>query len=368
MASPSCTASAGPGLDFDMEISKITSKAAYVSLRDIGMAARSQTCENSVKRGRRTMVYRLSDIDIRLLHVFRAVVECRGFSNAQAVLNVSQPTISGHIGELEKRLGIRLCERGRRGFRLTNKGERVYVETVQLFKAHEHFQNVTQELKGRLSGFLNIGVIDNVVTDPVCPVIPAVRRMNARSDEVVIRLDIMPPSELERAVMEMSVDLAIGTFDRQLPGLDYRKIYAEENTLMCAASHPIAALQEPEQVRAAVRRARKVTRTYLEGRDISPMGGDDSQSHGYVQTLEAAAILILGGGHLGFLPRHYAQRWVEEGSMVPILPEEFRYTSDFFIVTPATPRRSTIVQTFLADVGDALRAGSAQARTVKRRA
>jgi DNA-binding transcriptional LysR family regulator len=314
------------------------------------------------------MVYRLSDIDIRLLHVFRAVVECRGFSNAQAVLNVSQPTISGHIGELEKRLGIRLCERGRKGFRLTTKGERVYEETVQLFKAHEHFQNVTQELKGRLSGFLNIGVIDNVVTDPNCPVIPAIQRMNARSDEVVIRLDIMLPNELERAVMETSVDLAIGPFDRQLPGLEYRKIYVEENELMCAASHPIAALREPGPIRTAVRRARKVTRTYLEGRDISPMGGDDSQSHGYVQTLEAAAILILGGGHLGFLPRHYARRWVEDGSMVPILPDEFRYTSDFFIVTPATPRRSTIVQTFLADVGDALRAGSAQARTVKKRA
>lgn len=300
------------------------------------------------------MAYRLSDIDIRLLHVFRAVVECRGFSNAQAVLNVSQPTISGHINELEKRLRIRLCERGRKGFRLTAKGERVYDETVQLFKAHEHFQNVTQELKGRLSGFLNIGVIDNVVTDPVCPVIHAIERLNRRSDEVVIRIDIMQPSDLERAVMEMSIDLAIGTFDRQLAGLDYRKIYVEENELMCAATHPIAALSEPGEIRMAIHQARKVTRTYLEGRDISSMIGGDSQVYGYVQTLEAAAILILGGGHLGFLPRHFARRWIEDGRMVPILREEFRYTSDFFIVTSANPRRSTIVQTFLAELNDAL--------------
>lgn len=300
------------------------------------------------------MAYRLSDIDIRLLHVFRAVVECRGFSNAQTVLNVSQPTISGHIKELEKRLRIRLCERGRKGFRLTAKGERVYGETVQLFKAHEHFQNVTQELKGRLSGFLNIGVIDNVVTDPACPIVRAVEQMNRRSEEVVIRIDIMQPSDLERAVMEMSVDLAIGTFDRQLAGLDYRKIYVEENELMCAASHPIAELSDPGEIRMAVRRARKVTRTYLEGRDISSMIGGDSQVYGYVQTLEAAAILILGGGHLGFLPRHYARRWIEDGRMVPILPEEFKYTSDFFIVTSANPRHSTIVQTFLAQLDHVL--------------
>ena len=306
------------------------------------------------------MTYRLSDIDIRLLHVFRAVVECRGFSNAQAVLNVSQPTISGHIKELEKRLRINLCERGRKGFRLTAKGERVYAETVHLFKAHEHFQNMTQELKGRLSGFLNIGVIDNVVTDPACPIIRAVERLNSRSEDVVIRLDILQPSELERAVMEMSIDLAIGPFDRQLAGLDYRKIYVEENELMCAATHPILALREPEQIRAAVRKARKVTRTYLEGRDISPMIGDDSQVHGYVKTLEAAAILILGGGHLGFLPRHYARHWVEDDRMVSILSEEFSYASDFFIVTSKNPRRSTIVQAFQAELGHALQEGMAR--------
>ena len=47
------------------------------------------------------MVYRLNDIDVRLLHVYRAVVECRGFTSAQALLNINQSTISNHISELE---------------------------------------------------------------------------------------------------------------------------------------------------------------------------------------------------------------------------------------------------------------------------
>ena len=118
------------------------------------------------------MVYRLNDIDVRLLHVYRAVVECRGFTNAQAVLNISQPTISNHISELEDRLGMRLCDRGRKGFRLS-RGKRVYDEAVNLFKAHEHFQSVTLELKGKMSGYLNIGVIDNVITDQECPIVRA---------------------------------------------------------------------------------------------------------------------------------------------------------------------------------------------------
>lgn len=309
------------------------------------------------------MAYRLSDIDIRLLQVFRAVVECHGITKAQAFLNVSQPTISAHIGELERRLGIHLCERGRKGFRLTTKGERVYREAVQLFKAHEHFQNVTQELKGRLSGFLNIGIIDNVITDSNCPIISAIEMMNRRTNEVVIRLEIKRPSELEQAVMEMEVDLAIGTFDRQLPGLSYKKIYDEENELLCSSSHPIAKLIDPADIRTAVQGARKVTRTYLEGRDLLPIGGNDGSAPGHVQNLEAAAILILGGGHIGFLPKHYARQWTLTGKMKAIYLTDYRYCSEFFVVTPATPPRSTIVQTFLSDLSECHRLSDSHDRT-----
>ena len=296
------------------------------------------------------MVYRLSTVDIRLLHVFRAVVECSGFSNAQAVLNVGQPTISNHISQLENRLGMRLCDRGRAGFRLTAKGQRVYEEVVELFKAHEQFQNVTLELKGKLSGFLNIGVIDSIVTDDLCPVVRALDLFNQKSNEVIIRLEVLTPNDLERAVLDMDVDLAIGTFDHRLPGLEYRKIYVEHNELYCGSAHPIRALNSVEEIRAEVRRSRKVTRAYLEGADLFPLGRDDGIAHALVNRLEAAAILILGGGHIGFLPRHVAEKWVLSSEMHAILPDLYDYASDFFIVTRKSPRKSVILDTFLSDL------------------
>ena len=296
------------------------------------------------------MVYRLSNIDIRHLRIFKAVVECRGFTSARAVLNISQPTISNHISELEGRLGIRLCDRGRSGFRLTAKGERVFEEVVQLFKAHEQFETTTQELKGNLRGFLNIGLIDNVVTDPNCPIIRALELLDRKGNQVTIRLDIMMPSALESALLQNSMDIAVGTFDRQLPDLDYRRIYVEENELFCSCEHSIADLTQPDEIRDAVRRARKVTRVYLEGRDLFPLGTDDGSAHGQVHILEAAAILILSGTHIGFLPRHYAKNWVTSGRMRSIMSNEYRCSSDFYIVTRRNPRKSTILNTFLADL------------------
>ncbi len=295
-------------------------------------------------------MYRLSDVDVRLLRVFRAVVECRGLTNAQAILNIGQPTISGHVANLEERLGMRLCDRGRAGFRLTSKGQRVYEEIIQLFKAHEQFENVTLELKGKLSGYLNVGVIDSIVTDPNCPIVDALDNFNERSNEVIIRLEIMTPDDLTRAVLDSDIDVAVGTFDQQVPGLNYDLIYVEHNNLYCGRNHPITRIDDRNGVRDSVRTARKVMRTYLEGKDLYPLGQDDGMAHAQVRYLEAALILILGGGHVGFLPTHYADRWVATREMHPILPGEYEYQSKFYIVTHKTPRRSSILDTFLHDL------------------
>ncbi len=295
-------------------------------------------------------MYRLSDTDIRLLHVFRAVVECRGFSNAQTVLNVGQPTISSHINQLEQRLGFRLCDRGRTGFRLTRKGEEVFEEALVLFKAHEHFQNVTLELKGKLSGFLKLGVIDSTITDPNCPIIRSIELLNNKANEIAIRLSILTPNELERAVHDGDIDVALGTFDQQVPNLRYKPVYSEPNTLYCASRHLIAGLETSQEIRAAVANSRKVTRAYLEGEDLFPMGAGLDTTHASVEFLEAAAILLLAGGHIGFLPDHYARNWEDTGQLVPILRDEYKYKSEFFVVTRENLRGSVIVKTFLEDL------------------
>ena len=68
----------------------------------------------------------LDRVDINQLRFYCTVVECGGFAVAQAQLNVSAAAISMKMSSLEKRLGMRLCHRGRSGFRLTAQGERVY--------------------------------------------------------------------------------------------------------------------------------------------------------------------------------------------------------------------------------------------------
>jgi DNA-binding transcriptional LysR family regulator len=54
----------------------------------------------------RAWLGQVGDTDIRLLKVFRAVVECGGMAAAELELNIGRSTISRHVKDLEQRLEI----------------------------------------------------------------------------------------------------------------------------------------------------------------------------------------------------------------------------------------------------------------------
>ena len=122
----------------------------------------------------------LHDVDLKLLRVFAAVVEHGGFGPAQAVLNISLSRLSSMIAELERRLGVRLCHRGRVGFRLTDKGGQVYQSSLKLMNSLEGFRAEVGALRGRLVGTLTIGMVDNIVSNPECRLSEVISRFCAR--------------------------------------------------------------------------------------------------------------------------------------------------------------------------------------------
>ena len=68
----------------------------------------------------------VQDTDLKLLRIFETIVRCGGFAAAQPILNIGASSISEYMSQLETRLGLRLCERGRAGFRLTEEGAELH--------------------------------------------------------------------------------------------------------------------------------------------------------------------------------------------------------------------------------------------------
>ncbi|MGF6969438.1 DNA-binding transcriptional LysR family regulator [Paraburkholderia sp. WC7.3g] len=300
----------------------------------------------------------ITDIDLRLLRVFRAVVESGGFSNAQMVLNVSQSTISTQMAQLETRLGVTLCHRGRSGFSLTVEGEACYRHVVDLFKSIHAFQMHADELRGELSGVLRVAFLDNVVTDPDSPLRALFAGFVGHSgNRVRLALDVLSPQEMERRLLDHTLDAAIGIFYGRLPSLEYRPLYRETDSLVCARNHPLAAGGNPEALRQAIPGARKVVRGFLGPLEFPQHDAHTDDTNAVVTNVEAAVHLILTGAYIGFLPRHYSRAWVGRGELIELLPEHFVRHSDFSLVTHVNGAHQRAIQAFIDCLGPVQRGG-----------
>ncbi len=81
------------------------------------------------------------------LQAFHYVVELGSFTDAAAHLHVGQPTISTHVGTLEKHFGVQLLHRRKRQIQLTPEGENLYAITSDIFGHEQEAIDYLRSLK-----------------------------------------------------------------------------------------------------------------------------------------------------------------------------------------------------------------------------
>lgn len=271
----------------------------------------------------------LDTVDIKLLRVFAAVVKNRGFSAAQMELNVNQPTISANMSQLEVRLGMKLCHRGRSGFRLTEQGEKVYEAIQSLFNAIEIFKTDVGSFRGQLVGEIHIGMVDALVTNDHFRLGEIIKAYNDQAPEVKINLHKKSPHALQRNIMEEKLHFAIAPQYKMSESVSDFFLFDEIQTLYCSNKHPRFAQDldalpiEDLQQEAFVARDYQpfdASRQFI-SRNVISQSGD----------MECLATLILSGNCIGYLPKPYAKQWVDNGQMKAIKAQEFSYRTRFTI-------------------------------------
>ncbi|MFV1960035.1 MAG: LysR family transcriptional regulator, partial [Planctomycetota bacterium] len=96
-------------------------------------------------------------LSIRQLEVFVALVDQGSFTRAAQPLGLSQSTVSGHVADLERRLGTRVVERGHRRARSPAAGEGWLGAARATLKAERTTRMAVEELTGLLRGQLVLG-------------------------------------------------------------------------------------------------------------------------------------------------------------------------------------------------------------------
>jgi len=279
-----------------------------------------------------------------LLRVFVTVAEAGGFSRAQLALNVSQSTISTQMADLEARLGMRLCRRGRAGFALTEDGQAVFTAAKELFLDCEGFSNKINTLRGDVTGDLRVAMADALLGNPDFPIDTIIADLRDRMPSVMLHFTVMDPLEIERLILEQKLHAGIHTFPNHAPGLRYVKLFAEEQTLYCSNQHPLfdltqmPPLEELEQYDYA-------SRTYYGG-TLRPGNFQPKNTRASSSSMEGILSLVLSGKFLGHLPLQPAKPWLEQGKLRPVMPGDQSYSADFECVFHVGARISRAQRVF----------------------
>ncbi len=296
----------------------------------------------------RASLGQLSDMDIRLLRVFKSVVECGGMAAAELELNIGTSTISRHIKDLETRLGLNLCRRGRAGFALSAEGEQIYAETLRLLAGADAFRSSVDEIHRRMGGQLNIAVFDKTASNPAARIGAAIALFSEVAPEVNLHLHVAPLNAIERGVLDGQFQVGVIPGHRSSDTLSYDELFTETMYLYCGAQHALfranQAVLEPADWDGLRAHDFAGLGYHSPNMEISQQMRLARKATGYDQ--ESIATLILSGKYLGFLPDHYAGAFVASGQMRAIKPELFRYACSFFCIVRRTPQPSRASRAF----------------------
>ncbi len=284
--------------------------------------------------------------DLKLLRVFKTVVEAGGFTAACNELNIGLAAISKQISDLEVRFGMKLCTRGREGFFLTEHGKVTYEACLDLFSSLNQFRDKLNNARHDMFGELNIGIIDNTITDDNSPIIYALGEIRNRAPKVNVRLHATQLDEIERGVLDGRFTCGIMPVYQEKLEFDYYYLYEEIAHLYCADKHVLYSLPAEKITQQRIKSADVVNHFYANHSEknnylaLSP-------SNAVAVQVEAVSLLILTGNYIGFLPKHYATHLFGGNKLKALLPEEIKISTPFSLVVKKGSALNSVLTLFL---------------------
>lgn len=284
--------------------------------------------------------------DIHLLKVFVTIADCGSFAKAQVELNVAQSTISTQMADLEKRLGMRLCNRGRSGFSVTDDGLAVYEAARRLFNSLDEFTTRVNYRRKGLFGTLRIGMADGLYANPEARLPDAMRHFRAAAEAVKLELLTLDPLGIEQGLMDGQLHVGLHFFPHHAPGLSYFHAFTEEQSLYCGRGHPLFEIPDEAIDEDDLSGYDYTSTTYL---------GDTRRAESFptphrsatVNMLDGMMTAVMSGQYISYLPTHWAAPYVAAKVLRPILPDRIRYGMAFEMAVRTDEREDRRIASFM---------------------
>jgi len=235
------------------------------------------------------------------LLVFHEVAKRRSFSKAAEELFISQPAVTKHIKELERKVGMGLIQRRRGGFALTEAGKILFKYTHKISSHLMDIENLLENLKKDHQGILKIGTTESYSKGLMPKLLSG---FQASCPFMKIALDVGNSEEIEKSLLVYKNDLVLIAVTKKTSRFESIPFLKEELVLIVSPNHPLVkrktvSLKELERYPLIIRAKGSTTRRII------------------LQAFKEVGIhpsLLIEAGSSEFI-----KQWVSEGKGVSII-------------------------------------------------
>jgi DNA-binding transcriptional LysR family regulator len=174
---------------------------------------------------------------LRNLRYLDALAREQHFARAAKACNVTQPTLSAGVKQLEEELGLLIVQRGQRFEGFTPEGARVLEWSRRILADCDSLRQEASELRAGLVGRLRIGAIPTTL-----PMIALLTGPFAeRHPQVTITIKTMSSIEIQRGLDDFTLDAGLTYLDNEpLTNVRTTPLYQERYYLFTPSSGAIA--------------------------------------------------------------------------------------------------------------------------------
>lgn len=176
-------------------------------------------------------------MDIKHMRYFTAIVKHGSMTEAANQLYISQPTISKAINDVEAELGVRLFNRNRKQFELTDAGQMFYDQSEEILRMHEALAYDLKNMVGVKHGHIRIGLPP--IMD-VSPLMAIMKTFHDKYPEITYQLVESGSGTIEQRLRQYDIDIGITVLPTEGADFDAFTFLSETLCLVVHPNHPLA--------------------------------------------------------------------------------------------------------------------------------
>lgn len=158
---------------------------------------------------------------LRQIEVFHAVYSSGSMTNAAAMLNVSQPSVSKVLAHAEQQLGFNLFERNKGKLVPTPEADQLFKHVTDVYHKIDRLRHVAANLRDA-----NVGRI-RIASTPAFGVelLPkAIASFRDELPEMVFEIETLHLDEINNALLESRVDIGLAFDPIAHPSIEQRRL------------------------------------------------------------------------------------------------------------------------------------------------